>query len=194
MGAQELQYLSAAEYLEIERASSEKHEYFCGEIFAMSGASLPHNVISKNTNGHLFIKLLGKKCQPFGSDLRIHIPSNSLYTYPDISIVCGDPETTDDKFDTIINPSVLFEILSPSTQKYDRIEKFELYRDIVSLQEYIMINSEKIQVLKYFRNPDNSWLLTEYKSIDDRFEIQTVAVVLSLSDIYEGVQFKEAVV
>ena len=192
MGAQELSYITAEDYLATERLATEKHEYFEGEVFAMSGASIPHNLICKNTNGHLFIKLFGKKCQPFGSDLRMHIPKNSLYTYPDISIICGDFDTTDDRFDTITNPTVLFEILSPSTSKYDRIIKFDLYRDIVSLKEYIMINSEKIQVLKHVCNPDNSWLMTVYESLDDVFSIQSIAVELKLSDIYFDVKFKNS--
>ena len=191
MGAQELIYVSPQKYLDTERLALDKHEYFEGEVFAMSGASIVHNVLFKNTYIDLGIKLKGKKCQPYGSDLRIHIPKNSLYTYPDISIICDEIETTDDKFDTITNPSVLFEILSPSTQKYDRIEKFDLYREIDSLKEYIMINSEKILVLQYIRNPDNSWLMMEYKSLDTSFTIQTVAVELKLSDIYFDINFSD---
>ena len=190
MGAKELLYITPQQYLESERLATEKHEYFQGEIFAMSGASIPHNVIFKNTYVDLGTKLKGKKCQPYGSDLRIHIPKNSLYTYPDISIICDDFETTDEKLDTITNPTVLFEILSRSTQKYDQTGKFELYRDIDLLKEYIMINSEKIQVLKYARNPDNSWLLTIFESLEDVFSIQSIDVELKLSDIYFDVKFK----
>lgn len=190
MGAQELVYITAEEYLTTERLATEKHEYFEGEIFAMSGASFEHNDIFKNTYLDIGFQLKGKKCQPYGSDLRIHIPKNSLYTYPDISVICGERESTDDKFDTATNPTVLFEILSPSTSKYDRIIKFDLYRDIVSLKEYIMINSEKVQVLKHVRNLDNSWLMTIYESLEDVFSIQSIDVELKLSDIYFDVKFK----
>ena len=124
MGAAELKYTIAADYLNAERLALDKHEYFQGEIFAMSGASIPHNRIFSNTFGDICFKLRGKKCEPFGSDLRIHIPKNSLFTYPDISIICGEIETTDDKFDTITNPSVIIEILSPSTRDYDIGKKF----------------------------------------------------------------------
>ena len=192
MGAQELIHITPEQYLESERLATEKHEYFEGEVFAMSGASFAHNDLFSNTFGELTIKLKGKGCRASGSDLRIHIPKNSLYTYPDISVICGERESTDDKFDTATNPTVLFEILSPSTSKYDRIIKFDLYRDIVSLKEYIMINSEKIQVLKHVRNPDNSWLMTVYESLDDSFSIQSIAVELKLSDIYFDVKFKNS--
>jgi Uma2 family endonuclease len=186
MGLPEIKHITEKEYLETERLALEKHEYYKGEIFAMSGASIAHNKIFSNTFLEIGTKLKGKKCQPFGSDLRIHIPKNTLFTYPDISIVCGETETTDDKFDTITNPSVIIEILSPSTRNYDKGEKFTLYREIDSLQEYILIDSERIMVEKFIRNSDNSWQLTEYKSIDLSFSITTVAIEMPLLDIYEG--------
>ena len=107
MGAAELKYTTSADYLNVERLALEKHEYFQGEIFAMSGASISHNRLLKNCLSELGTKLKGKKCEPFGSDLRIHIPKNSLFTYPDISIICGEIETTDDKFDTVDRKSVV---------------------------------------------------------------------------------------
>ena len=189
-GAPELKYVTAAEYLETERLALEKHEFFKGEVFAMSGASISHNRLLKNCLVNLGTKLMGKKCEPFGSDLRIHIPKNTLFTYPDISIICGEIETTDDKFDTVTNPSVIIEILSPSTRDYDIGKKFNLYRDIDSLKEYILIDSENIVVEKHTRNNDNSWLLTEYKSIEATFLIETVGLEMKLSEIYFGVKFK----
>ena len=187
MGVAELKYITPEDYLLNERLALEKHEYFQGEIFAISGASIPHNRIFSNTFGDISFKLKGKECEPFGSDLRIHIPKNSLFTYPDISIICGEIETTDDKFDTVTNPSVIIEILSPSTRDYDIGKKFYLYRDIESLKEYLLIDSEKITVEKYIRNIDNSWLLTAYKSIEDSFSIETVGLEMKLSDVYFGV-------
>lgn len=189
MGAPDFKYISDLVYLENERLAADKHEFFRGEVFAMSGASIPHNKISINCIRELSYNLKGKKCQPFGSDLRIHIPKNTLYTYPDISIVCGEIESTDDKFDTVTNPSVLIEILSASTRNYDIGKKFALYREIESLQEYITIDSEKYLVTKCLRNADNSWLLTEYKTIDASFLITAVAMELKLIDIYLGVDF-----
>ena len=187
MGAPELKYVTAAEYLETERLALEKHEFFKGEVFAMSGASIVHNRIFKNTFGDIAFRLKGKKCEPFGSDLRIHIPKNTLFTYPDISIVCGEIETTDEKFDTVTNPSVIFEILSASTRNYDIGKKFMLYREIDSLKEYFLIDSENVLVIKYFRNLDNSWLMTEYKNVDSSFLISTIDLEINLKDIYFGI-------
>lgn len=189
MGAPDLKYITPEGYLEAERLATEKHEYFEGEVFAMSGASIAHNRIFSNTFGDLSYNLKGKRCQPFGSDLRINITQNSLFTYPDISIICGEIETTDDKFDTVTNPFVIIEILSQSTRDYDIGKKFSLYREIESLKEYILIDSEKISVIKYIKNLDNSWLLTEYKNIDSSFLISAVGIEMKLTDVYSNVKF-----
>ncbi len=183
-------YVSQEDYLETERRALEKHEYYQGEIFAMSGASGKHNRIFTNLFIDIGIKLKGKDCLPYGSDLRIHIPKNTLYTYPDISIICGEMELTDDKFDTATNPSVIIELLSDSTRNYDKGEKFTLYRDINSLQEYILVDTEKIHVEKHIRNADNSWQLTDYKSIENSFSISTIQLSFMLKDIYEGISFE----
>ncbi len=140
-------FISEHEYLEQERKAIEKHEYFQGEIFAMSGASEEHNIISMNCSVDLGTKLKGKKCRPCGSDMRMNIPENTLYTYPDFSVYCNEIETLDDKRDTAKKPSVIFEILSKSTRNYDQGEKFALYRQIPALKEYILIDSEKIKVI-----------------------------------------------
>ena len=190
MGKAELQYIAEKDYLNAERLALNKHEYFRGEIFAMSGASLPHNKIFSNLFIDAGVKLKGKKCQPFGGDLRIYIPKNTLYTYPDMSIICGEPETTDDNFDTVTNPTVIFEILSKSTRNYDKGQKFTLYRDIESLKEYILIDSEKIMVEKFTKNPDKSWTLTEYMHLGEGFDILSVQISMKLSDIYDAVNFK----
>jgi Uma2 family endonuclease len=182
-------YISAEEYLEMERVAKEKHEYYQGEVFAMSGASLKHNEIFSNLFGEIAYKLKGKSCKPYGSDLRIHIPKNTLYTYPDISIICGDPALTDDKFDTATNPTVIIELLSQSTRNYDKLEKFSLYRDIYSLQEYILVDSQKIHVEKHIRNADNSWQLTDYYQGEDTFLIASVNINICLKDIYADVSF-----
>lgn len=183
-------YISPEEYLEMERSAAEKHEYYRGEIFAMSGASLKHNKVFANVFGELAHRLKGKGCQPFGSDLRIHIPKNTLYTYPDITIICGSPDLLDDNFDTATNPTVIIELLSKSTRNYDMGEKFALYRDINSLNEYILIDTERIYAEKYIRHADKSWQLTDYKSIDNSFTIDTVQISLSLKDVYADVSFE----
>ena len=155
----------------------------------MSGASLRHNDIFHNVYGALIVFLKGKNCKPYGSDLRIHIPENTLYTYPDISVVCGKPETSDSYADNVINPSLLTEILSQSTQNYDRGTKFHLYRSIKTLQEYILIDSMSISVEIFTREQDNSWKLTEFKQLHDSFTIRTIGLALHLKDIYEDVSF-----
>ena len=189
--APKFNYISQEQYLEMERVSDTKHEYYNGEVFTMSGASIPHNFVFHNVYTGLGSFLRGKGCKPFGSDMRIHIPLNSLYTYPDISIICGKPETTDAFTDNVTNPSVIIEILSKSTKDYDRGTKFFLYRSIQTLKEYILIDSTSILVEKYTRQENNSWLLTEFKELHENFYISTISLTLHLKDIYEDVSMEE---
>jgi Uma2 family endonuclease len=184
-------YVSPEEYLVMERASGVKHEYYKGEVYAMSGASWKHNVIVKNINTTVLPFLKAKPCDMFGSDLRIHIPENALYTYPDFSIICGKAETTDDENDNITNPSVIIEILSKSTKDYDRGTKFTLYRSIKTLKEYILIDSTSVSVEIFARQEDNSWKLTEHKQPSDSFYISTIGLTLFMKDIYDDVSFDE---
>ena len=184
-------YISQEEYLNTERLALDKLEYFDGKVYFRGFKSFAHNEIFANTFGHIGIDFKGKSLKMFGSDLRIHIPKNTYYCYPEISIYSEEPIAIDDNLDTATNPTVLFEIITPSAQINDQIVKFELYRAIDSLQEYLMINSEKVQVLKYSRNPDNSWLMIVYESLEDVFSIQSIGVELKLSDIYFDVNFKQ---
>jgi Uma2 family endonuclease len=189
MGLPEIKYITEKEYLTAERLATEKHEYFQGEVFAMSGASKAHNEIFINALGEFINQLKGKPCRPYGSDFRVNIPKNTLYTYPDISVFCTDPETLDAEKDTATNPTVIVEILSASTRNYDQGEKFNLYREIDSLKEYILIDSQTVKVIKHSKNDDGSWLLVEYKSIENSFFIKSIAVELSLVNLYENVKF-----
>lgn len=184
------QKFTIEEYLELENAAIEKHEYYKGEIFAMSGPKVPHNIISKNLLGGLFGKLKGKKCQPYGSDLRIHIPSNTLFTYPDISIICGEIITLNNDDWNALNPTVLIEILSPSTKNCDRGEKFKLYRDIPTLKEYILVDSESIHVEVFRLNEKNHWELEEYNSLSDQIPVKAIGESILLSEVYEGVKLE----
>ena len=174
---------SIAEYLEIENAAIEKHEYYKGEIFSMSGAKVPHNIISVNILGLLVSKLKGKPCKPFNSDQRIHVEKNTLFTYPDISVFCGEMFTLHDDEWNALNPTVIIEILSPSTKNYDRGEKFKLYRDIPSLKEYILIDSECIQIEAFYINDNAHWELIEYKTLDETLMINSIKIGLTLTDI-----------
>lgn len=184
------QKISIEEYLEMENASPEKHEYYKGEVFAMSGAKVPHNRISSNLIGELIIRLKGKKCQPYGSDMRIHIPSNTLFTYPDISIICGDVVTLNNDDYNVLNPTVIIEILSPSTKNYDRGEKFKLYRDIPTLKEYILVDSESIHIEVFRLNEKNHWELEEYNDIAISLQFKSIQESILLSDIYNGVKIE----
>lgn len=179
---------TAEEYLQIEKSSVEKHEFYKGEIFAMSRAGARHNIISVNLITSISTQLRGKSCRPYGSDMRINIPENTLFTYPDISIICGSVITTAGDEETAIRPTVIIEILSPSTKEYDRGEKFKLYRDIPTLKEYIMVESEMVSVEAFRINEKERWELQEYKSIADTLNIPVVNVRVLLSEIYEGTQ------
>ena len=178
------QYYTVEEYLEMERASNIKHEYYQGEIFAMSGAGHRHNIIFSNVFGEMCIKLKNSSCRPYGSDMRMHIPENTLYTYPDISIYCGNPKTIDKEEDTLIQPTVIIEILSESTRNYDRGKKFKLYRDIPTLKEYIFIDTEKICVEVFRVTSHNQWEQQEYNTLQETVQLPTIEVSLSMKAIY----------
>jgi Uma2 family endonuclease len=172
------------EYLELTKTSEIKYEYYRGEIFAMAGASNRHNVLFKNVYGELFGKLKGKSCQPYGSDLRIHIPQNTLYTYPDISIICKNILDEKSNDNSVIEPTVLIEILSPPTEKYDRGEKFQLYKKIPSLKEYILISSEDVNIEVFRLKENGQWARQEHKNIDEVMEIACLKLSFSLQEIY----------
>ncbi len=182
------QKLSIAEYLEMENAADEKSEYYQGEVFAMSGASMKHNKIFSKLFGALTSRLKGKPCQPYGSDTRIHIPSNTLFTYPDITIICGKEQTLNNDDLNVLNPTVIIEILSKSTRNYDRGDKFNLYRDITSLREYIMVDSEKVGIEVFRINESNHWELEEYKLKTGTLVIKAVDAQITLEEIYEGIE------
>lgn len=177
--------LTPEEYLEWESTALQKHEYYRGELFVMAGASVRHNVIAKNLMIGIGMRLQGKQCQPYGSDLRIHIPENTLFTYPDISIICRDVIEEETSDDYTIEPTVIIEILSPSTKGYDRGEKFRLYRDIPTLKAYILIDSESIAIEVFRINASGHWELEEYKSLNEVLAIPVVDLTIPLHDIYE---------
>ncbi len=182
------QKMSIEEYLEMENAADEKYEYYKGEIFAMSGAKVPHNTITGNLFIALGQQLKGKKCKPYNSDQRIHIPSNTLFTYPDISIICGEITTLNDDDYNVLNPTVIIEVLSKSTKNYDRGEKFKLYRDIASLKEYMLVDSQSIHIEIFRLNENGYWELEEYNSLTDIVSIKAIDETVSLSEIYDGVR------
>ena len=182
------QKISIEDYLKMEIASIEKHEYYRGEIFAVAGAKVPHNKICVNLLIALGQRLKGKKCRPYGSDQRIHIPANTLFTYPDISIICGEILTLNNDEYNALNPSVIIEVLSKSTKNYDRGEKFKLYRDITTLKEYILVDSESIHVEIFRFNENNHWELEEYKDSNESIHIKIINESLSVVEIYDNVK------
>lgn len=184
-------YIPIERYLELENAATEKHEYYQGEIFAMSGAKGKHIIISKNLMVSLGSKLKGHPCQPYGSDIRIHIEKNTLFTYPDISIICGDMLSLNNDDWNFLNPTIIFEILSPSTKNYDRGEKFKLYQDIPTLRGYILVDSESVIVEAWFVTNEGNWVMTEYNAIVDHLHLPIIDVTIPLSDIYEGIKMAD---
>lgn len=173
------------EYLEMEIASDEKHEYYRGEVFAMAGALQPHNAIASNLNAELRTRLKSKGCRPYGSDMRIHIPVNTLFTYPDISVFCGKVETLNNDNFNALNPVILIEVLSKSTKDYDRGDKFILYRDIPTLKEYILVDSLSVHVEAFALNQSGHWELREYKAMENVLDLQSLSASVSLKEIYE---------
>lgn len=184
------QKFSIEEYLAMENAAVEKHEYYRGEIFAMSGAKVAHNQISGNLYASLHNKLKGNNCRPYNSDQRIHIKANTLFTYPDISIVCGEIITLDNDNWNVTNPTIIMEVLSPSTKNYDRGEKFMLYRDIPTLKEYILVDSESIHLEVFRLNDLHRWELEEYNSLQGNLHIKAINEIISVADIYESVRME----
>lgn len=150
-------YYSAGEYLELEREAEYKSEYYKGAIFAMAGAGHNHNRIVENLSIEIGSFFKGKSCRTYSSDQRIHIPDTGLYTYPDLIIVCDKNQYLDDKKDTILNPSVIIEVLSESTEAYDRRQKFHFYRSISSLSEYVLINSRSLAAEVFRKNEEGFW-------------------------------------
>ncbi len=183
-------FITPEEYLRMERASEEKHEYFRGEIFAMTGASENHNIVVGSTYAALYVQLRKRPCQIYPSDMRVRIPSTGLYTYPDISVICGTPEFEDDVLDTLLNPTVIIEVLSSSTEQYDRGKKFQHYRTIASLQEYILIAQDSFRIEQFSRK-DSQWILTDAKTLDTSIQLTSIDCTLALSDVYEKVSFDD---
>ncbi|MBF0232265.1 MAG: Uma2 family endonuclease [Desulfamplus sp.] len=182
--------LTPQEYLEFERTTDIRHEYFDGEIFAMVGASLNHNRINGNILQKLKNQIEGSSCDAFSSDMRVKVETIGKYTYPDIVIVCGDIELeTIGGMETMLNPIVIIEILSDSTEAYDRGTKFQNYRLVSSLQEYILVSQSSCLVEKYVRSDEGSWRYLSYENMEHTMVIESVKCELMLSDIYYRVEF-----
>lgn len=188
MSRQAKTYVTPDEYLTVERRSEHKSEYFDGEIFAMTGASRRHNLISLNVGAELRSQLRGHDCETYVSDMRVQIASASIYTYPDVVVVCGRPEFEDAEVDTLLNPTLIAEVSSKSTASYDREAKFEYYRTIPSLVEYLLVSQNTHHVTQYVKQPDGRWLLADIRGAEGRVELSSVGCALTMTEIYEKVE------
>jgi Uma2 family endonuclease len=177
------------QYLELDRAAEHKSEYYDGEMFAMAGAGMAHNQVVFNTSASLHQQLRGKPCQGFMADMRTRIGSARRYAYPDVSVVCGKPEVTDTRQDVLVNPTVIIEVLSPSMADFDRGFKFVAYTAIPTLRQYVLIRAS-IEV--FTRQPDGLWSQAQAIRLEDSIALESVDCRLSLSDVYDRVQFPAA--
>lgn len=176
------------EYLAFERASEEKHEYFDGDIYAMTGASREHNLIVMNTGASLNNQLTSRPCEVYPSDMRVKV--NALkYTYPDVTVVCGEPRFADGEFDTLLNLTLIVEVLSDSTEDYDRGKKFKHYMGIESLKEYVLIAQDEMRVDHYIRQPNGDWLLSYATTPDAAIQLPAIGCTLTLADVYRKITF-----
>jgi Uma2 family endonuclease len=184
-------YFTPEEYLEGERKAETKSEYLDGLIYDRAGATRAHNLIVWNVAGELRFQLRGRSCEAYINDMKVRVPSHQLYTYPDIAIACGEIEFEDEETDVLLTPTILIEVLSPSTEAYDRGLKFERYRQIESLQEYILIAQDRISVEHYLRD-EEEWRFKAYLKPEDRVTLPSIDCAIPVSEIYLGVEFDEA--
>jgi len=191
MSALPKKILTVAEYLAIEERAEFKSEFYRGEMFAMSGASEPHNRIKDNTIIEIGTRLKGGPCRTYSSDQRVHIEATGLYTYPDILVVCGPSEFAAEDRNSIINPRVIIEVLSPSTEKYDRGTKLRNYQRIPMLQEYVMVYQDEAVCESLTRKADGSWTFAFAAGLDATLKFNSIAVEIALTDVYAGVTFPE---
>jgi Uma2 family endonuclease len=186
-------YLTPEQYLEIERKAEFKSEYYQGEMFAMAGARWAHNLILLNLASELRQQLRTRPCAVTSSDMRVRVNAKGLYTYPDVVVVCGEPRFLDERRDTLLNPTLIAEVLSESTEQYDRGRKFEHYRPLESLAEYLLVSSQRVSADLFTRQPDGRWMLTASSRLEDSLDLPSVGCHLALADLYEKVEFSEPV-
>jgi Uma2 family endonuclease len=185
-------YLTPERYIEIERAAEYKSEYYQGEMFAMAGAKWNHNLIVAHLISQLDQQLRSRPCSVTPSDMRVRVSATGLYTYPDVAVVCGEPQFLDGHRDTLLNPTLIIEVLSPSTEAYDRGLKFENYRSIETLRQYLLVSSDRIHADLYTRQPDGGWLLTSADGPAGTLSLASVNCQVALADVYEKVDFETA--
>jgi len=189
MSAQRLPTITEAEYLQQERQAEVKSEYHAGRIYAMAGASTEHTTITFNVIVAIGLQLRGKSCRGLSNDMRIKAPDSRFYTYPDLSVACGELILEDEHGDTLLNPTLLVEVLSPSTERYDRGAKFAHYQRIESLKEYVLISQDRPRVEHYVKQADGSWNYTAADGLAESINLPSIECSLDLSAVYENVEF-----
>ena len=187
MSSQTKTYYTPEQYLALEREAEYKSEYVNGQIYAMSGASREHNLIAVNIVSELHANLRGQPCEAYMSDMRVKVSPTGMYTYPDVIAVCAEPRFEDAHGDTLLNPTVIIEVLSPSTEAYDRGEKFAHYRRLDSLSDYVLVSQDKARVEHYVRhgNKGSQWVLTEISGLEGVLHLASIGCELALRDIYD---------
>lgn len=178
------------EYLALEEKAEFKSEYHDGEIIPMTGGSLNHNRILNRVCAYLLYALRGKNCEPFSSDVRLWIPKYHRFTYPDVMVIQGEPALYNDRPDTVTNPRSIIEVLSKSTEEYDKSNEFKYYRSISELQEYVLINQYEVEIQQYTKTEGNSWIYRVYESTEDIIKLAS-EVEMSIAEIYEGIAFEQ---
>ena len=189
MSSQPTTYLTPEEYLALERKAEFKSEYIDGEIVAMTGASRKHNLVVVNITSEIRQQLKDRSCEAYCNDMRVRIPLSRLYTYPDMVVVCGEPQFEDKEFDTLLNPTVIIEVLSKSTELYDRGKKFSFYRTLESLAEYLLVAQDERHIEQYVRQSDGGWLLSEHRSPEDLVKLTSIQRSFELREVYDKVAF-----
>ncbi len=180
-------YLSPEEYLALERQAEFKSEYFDGVMYAMSGASLNHNKIVANVIGELVQQLRGRPCSALPSDIKVRMPDSRKFFYPDVSVVCGEPQFHNERTDVILNPILIIEVLSESTEAFDRGGKFQAYQRLESLQEYILLSQNKPVVEQYVRQSEVVWKYTAAIGLESSLSLPSIECTLNLSNVYDKV-------
>ena len=183
-------YYTEAEYLARERRAKHKSEYYRGEIFAMAGATREHNLISVNVASELRSQLKKRECEVYPSDMRIRLPSG-LYTYPDVTVACGQLKFLDDEVDTLLNPTILVVVLSASTEAYDRGAKAQQYRNLESLAHYVLVASAKRHIEVHTRQANRGWVISETSDIAATVDLPAIGCQLSLAEVYDKVPFEQ---
>jgi len=186
MASDPSQRLTIQDYLAFERQSETKNDYLDGEIFAMTGASRVHNLITGNIFGEIWSQLKGRPCEVYSESMRVRTPGD-LFTYPDVIVVCSEPEFIDGEFDTLLNPTMIVEVLSTSTEGYDRGVKSSRYRSIPSLSEYVLVGQDRIHIEHFLRQSADRWLLEEFSDLGLTLELSSIGCRLPLAEVYDRV-------